>query len=1304
MKAAAYFQNRPSSDEYRALSPDLSEEECRRQFELLPEQYFRLYPKEKLARNAGLLASLGRKDSEGPQAPYHYVIEEAGEREIEVTVITFDRDSLFSLVTGALAAGGMDVQTGDIFTYREHDRNPTEVSAQSPGHRHRSRRAVAGFGYTRKVVDVFRGRNGDEQDNRRASSAAFRRELERTLEEVLGELFGDWNPAPDSRRTRPGAAENADTGVERAKEWTAELLSRRLLARREWFSPPQMFPIELDVGSASKPGDEKETARLHIRSQDTPFFLYTIGTVLSVHGISIEHVEIHTTDKAIEDTFYVRTRGGRTVTDEKLLRSLKLSILFTKQFTYFLWNAPDPYRALLRFETLLGEFRKVADEETVSSLIADSNVLRQLSRLLGASDFIWEDFVRLQYENIIPLLTGPRGAAEQNMSREALERELNGRLKGVQGFEDRKHILNEFKDWYTYLADLEHILGPDEGLPLLNNRLTDIAELVVGEAFRIAWDHLAGIHGIPQTVARLPAVYAVFGLGKFGGRALGYASDIELMTLFRDAGETGGPRKVSNTEFFTSLVQSASLIIESKQEGIYRVDLRLRPHGAGGPLAVRLNQFITYYRDEASSLEKLALARMRTVAGDAEFGAQVERLRDTILYEGGGIDIDELVKLRKIQAGKYDSTEGPNVKYGPGGLVDLEYCVQTLQVMDGGNKPELRTPYMSDVFSRLMELGTLDRKTAGSLERNYIFLRRLLNALRMLRGNALDLYLPRRGTSEFFHLARRMGYREENGISAEEQLWIDFQKNTALVRNFVENQLGSKAVILRGPGTIADLLLAEEPDPEQASLLFMQAGFGAPEKALANFLSLARLWEDRSRFVELSLFAWDELQQSPDSDMALNNWERFAAAHPDPVGHFSEAHLQPKRLEILLRIFAASQYMADLLIRYPQFFSVVTDPGKILIPMQYEDFYHDISAVRETCRGGSEEKWKRELRLFRHLNILRIGSRDVCYGAPLEEILVELSALAEAMVQSVLDYRLEKEEISSGTACVLAFGKLGGGELNYSSDIDLVILSGADGDEEMGISRRKLRRLARGLRSDLADVTENGFAYRVDFRLRPYGSSGDLVFTSAQMEEYYRRAADLWEFQALLKARAVAGNREMGEKLLAKLYQANLDQLEPLEIVNTVSEARSSLGNHRISASGSLNVKEAAGGLRDIEFLIQALQLIHARENPKLICGNTLEAIQKLRNADIMKEKTAAALSEHYHFLRRVEHFLQLLEDRQEHSLPDDPVELGALAGRMRWILAYPGDFDNQVRAVMSEVRGIFRTRVLEMRKEATKM
>lgn len=1369
MAKKPFFQKKPSPQEYTELLPDLPAEERRDQLDRLPDRYFLLFDRPTLTGYAEMLASLGNG------RPFLYEVRDAVPPEVEVRVVAFDREALFSMVAGALSAGGMNIESGDIFTYLPDEQAGAEAGAgrgaggQIAGARRRPplssrfRRAEK----PKKVVDVFRGRVGAEEFSSKEESLE---ELRRILGEILrifygGKTGGSGETGGTGEKPGPGAAggeEGARQAADLARERLAEELSRRLLVRRERGSAPKMYPIEMEVGSHAD-----GSTRLHVRSQDTPFFLYAFGTVLALHRISIEHVEIKTDIQGIEDTFFVRKSSGEAITDEKQLRSIRLSILFTKQFTHFLWNAPDPYRALTRFETLVRDFPLIPEEGAAGSLVADSKVLRRLSRLLGASDFLWEDFIRLQYENIIPLLSKERITAGIDTSREGLERELRGLLEEAQDFEGKKRVLNEFKDRYTYLVDLEHIIAPDADFMFLSAGLSEIAELVVRTAFDLAWERLVVAHGTPMTVAGLPTEYAVTALGKFGGRALGYASDIELLVLYRDTGETSGPKKITNTEFFIHLVRTATLIIESKREGIYRVDLRLRPHGSGGPLAVSLAQFVSYFRDEASSLEKLALVRLRAICGSSDFGAQVERLRDTLIYEGGSIDVEELIRLRRIQAEKYSSAGnkasggpngkyGPNVKYDPGGLIDLEYTLQVLQVFEGAAARELRTPYLHEVFAYFSGRGILDGKTVERLEGGYFFLRRLINALRMLRGNALDLYLPERDAPEFSHLARRMGYRSEEGtggVSAEEQLWIDFQKHTAVVRNFVERRLGAHAVVRAGTGNIADLLLGDAPggadgvrgdrlaagaqgeqlaagahETQEGSKdleiqrLFSGAGFRDPRRAFLNIRNIHRLWPDSSKFLETALLAWDYLRRSPDPDMALNNWERFVTAYPKGEGHFEEVYHQPKRLEILLRICAASQYLADHLTGNPGFFTLVTDPMKIRVPMTYRDFYEELTAIRwgsthedqgRISSGQSEqapdpEEWRRELRIFRHRHILRIGSRDICYGAPLEEITGELSSLAEAVVQGVLDFRLDEAAGSSGNPvlkpdalCILAFGKLGGGELNYSSDIDLVVLYDPDEKRISDDERKHLNRLVRRVRSDIADITENGMVYRVDFRLRPYGSSGELVFTPGQMEDYYHRAAALWEFQALLKARPIAGYKSMGRDLLEKIYTVVFSRLDQGEVINSVMRARRPPDR---AADRGIDVKEDPGGIRDIEFLLQALQLIHAGEDRALISGNSLEALTLLTEQGLLDQGAAGQLREAYRFLRRVEHFLQLLEDRQEHHLPEDPHALEALGGRMRWTQAGSGNFSEHLHSTMAAVSSIFLTTLEKSGLNHTKM
>lgn len=1251
-------------DGYRRLLPELSEEEAREQFSHLPARYFELFDPQELRSYGKFLAGL--TDS----TPYKISSTEHEGGLVEICLVTFDTDFLLSLVSGTLSAVGLNIVSGDIFTYRlQGGAGP----GRSAGGKPVRRRATAKLP-KRKVVDVFRGR----MPGPKAGPA----DRERLLDEVLSIVFSGGRP--DS--------------TERAKGRVAEELAARLSLRRETERPPQMYPVDVSVEEV-----DEELTGLRVRSQDTPFFLYTFSTVLALHGISIEHVEIETREKDIEDLFYVRVPSARRKNREQLSASLRLSVLFSKQFTYFLWNAPDPYGALRKFETLVREISLSGGEETVRSLVAEPAVLRRLSRILGASDFLWEDFIRLQYEHIVPLLSGERLSEDLDLSPEVLEEELDralaeaerraegGRAAGGETptriLEEKKRALNAFKDRLTYLVDLKHITEAEADFGFLSEHLSRIAELVVRRAFDSAWENLIGIYGVPRTVANLESEFAVAALGKFGGRALGYASDIELMVIYRDAGETEGPRRIDNAEFFSHLVKLAASLIESKREGIYRVDLRLRPHGGGGPLAVGFAQFASYFRHEASSLERLALVRLRATAGSKDFGAQLERLRDELLYRGGSIDVEELIRLRKVQAEKYLSGEKQNVKYGAGGLIDLEYTIQILQVLEGTDDRKLRTPYMHETFNRLSEKGSLDEETLSRLEESYFFLRRLINGLRMLRGNALDLYLPLRGSAEFLHLARRLGYRDAKGVPAEEQLWIDFQARTAVVRRFVEQRLGRHALSSAASGSIADLLLSEEVSTEEVQRIFGEGGFAEPARAFRNFAAVMERCPKNVGCIELALFAWDYLHRGPDPDMALNNWERFISAHPKPGELFEELYSQPKRLEILLRICGASRFLADMLMRDSESFSLVTDPEKIRVAMEYEDFFLELDEIRRSCGINDSLRWRRALREFRHRHILRIGSRDICYGVPLEEVVAELSGIADAVLECSLQFRLAHE---AERICILAFGKLGGRELNYSSDIDLVVIY----DDEAGkISRESgkthVERGIRELRADIAEVTEDGRVFRIDFRLRPYGSSGELLFPPAQLRNYYKRTAMLWEYQALLKARPAAGNRGLGRRLLEEIRAEAFTYLERQKIIASVAEARA-LKDGRGGNNKPVNIKEGEGGIRDIEFLVQALQLIHARTDPGIINENTLDAIALLRDRGHFNEDQAEKLMVDYRFLRRVEHFLQLLEDRQEHRLPRGPRALDALGRRMRWTNLCSGDFPSRLSATLKEVRTLF--------------
>jgi glutamate-ammonia-ligase adenylyltransferase len=398
--------------------------------------------------------------------------------------------------------------------------------------------------------------------------------------------------------------------------------------------------------------------------------------------------------------------------------------------------------------------------------------------------------------------------------------------------------------------------------------------------------------------------------------------------------------------------------------------------------------------------------------------------------------------------------------------------------------------------------------------------------------------------------------------------------------------------------------------------------------------------------------------------MALNNWERFLQALPDPGAHLRQILSQPRRLEILLSIFSASQFFADTLVRSPDLLEAIGRPDVINARRASAVLIEEMRGLSRSSPGLDE--WRDSLRRFRRREILRIGARDICLGVPTERIMEEISDLADGIIAASLERRLSEARRAGSEAppfCLVAFGKLGGRELNYSSDVDLLGICSNNGEMDP-VERASL--IMEALTGDLSTHTTEGYAYRVDLRLRPYGASGQLVFTLPALNEYYDRHAAMWELQALLKARAIAGDQMMGQEFLNAAKGRLLAPRASSEVAAAIDALRrEAMRSRSRSVLATTDIKTGLGGLRDIEFLAQGLQLSHAHDHPRLLCGSTLSALKVLAEEGILAKETSDQLAQDYIFLRRVEHFLQIYEDRQTHSLPRDPTQLRALARLM---------------------------------------
>ncbi len=1238
---------KPSLADLQRAAPGLNKAFLADFLNRLPVSYFAGFT---LSRQAEHAESLNRLTSRNP---VELKIEIKSEDRVECTVLAFDHPSVFTIITGLLSGLGLNIIEGDVFTYAPPSKQSTaalksrtDLSAGRASNHLRRRRIIDRF------VCV------PEQP-----TSMPMEKWRQLLQDKFNEIF----LILESREKRDK--------LSRAKRKVDELVADRL-ARLEQQTGGSIAPLAIEVDNQAGP-----FTRLKVVGEDTPAFLYAFGNSLALRGLSIEHVKIRTHGAKIEDEIDIVDDTGRRIEDEKRLNHIKLSALLTKHFTYFLGGSPNPFAALSRFEQMLDDILQLPEQGRWTDLLTEPRILQDLARLLGASDFMWEDFFRQQYESLLPMMAeqveGKEFCRPHGESAERLHREM----AAADSVEEKKRCLNEFKDREIYMIDLGHILSPGIDFKTLAASLTALAEAVVDQAAKIVYSYLTEQFGTPRTVAGLEANYTVLGLGKMGGGALGYASDIELLFVYDDNGSTDGDKELTNAEFFNQLVKHFISFIEAKQEGIFNIDLRLRPYGNDGSLACSLENFCRYYGSSgaAHAFERLALVRMRWVAGNKNIGHQLERIRNDVLYFSRALDLAELRNLRARQFREKNVAGRVNVKFSPGGLVDLEYDVQILQVMHGREYSELRTPRLHQALDALAGAGVLEQDEARQLTWAYDFLRQLINSLRMLRGSARDLFLPSTEAEEFSHLARRMGYKRGGKLSAAQQLRLDFDTCTATVRSFVERHFGRDSLPGPAVGNVADLVLSDQVNHQLARQVLGQAGYRNPDRALVNLRRLCRKEGSREIFARLAVLACDVLRYQPDPDLALNNWEKFMAGEKDPAAYYAMLLSQPRRLEILLAIFSASQFLADTLARNREFLEWLTRPEILHRFRSRQDMEEALRQELKEDENEEETEWLDRLRIFRRRELLRIGARDICLHLSTEQIIAELSNLAEAVLQTAFEKvarqlarQYSKTEDFLGLTegfCILAFGKLGGGELNYSSDIDLLALAlppslqAKDGESQFRIYSQLMERTC----AALSRPTGEGHAYRVDLRLRPYGKAGELVHTKDGLLEYYRNSAALWEKQALLKLRPVAGNQELGRGFLQQarqVLQEPRDKKEIAESIERMRQAAVKANNGRMIRQGA-DLKNGRGGIRDVEFLTQALQLELSPRDNSLIIGHTLRALRRLGEKQVLKPNIEEQLENDYLFLRRVEHCLQIFDDRQVHTMPTDKEEQTALARRL---------------------------------------
>ncbi len=566
----------------------------------------------------------------------------------------------------------------------------------------------------------------------------------------------------------------ARTGEEGAAQ--GSLAKRVASALADLSEPPRrLSPLHIEFDNDSS----DRCTVLQLRAEDSLGFLYELTNALALCEIDIKAMLIRTHGSIAEDTLLVAdARRGGKITSPARWQELRAAIVLIKQFTHLLPSAPNPEAALLHFRGFIAELFHQPNWVDELASLDRPDVLEALARILGVSDFLWNDLLRLQYANLFPLLKDLAGL-ESAKSKEELEVALSAELGPAEHRDERRHVLNAFKDREMFRVDMRHILGKISEFRQFAEELADIAEVVIARACAMGWDELTPRHGVPRLASGAPCRFAVAALGKCGGRELGFASDIELLFVYEDDSQTDGGDPVSNADFFIKLVEQVTASIHARQEGIFQIDLRLRPHGRAGNLAASKSALEQYFGPggPAWPYERQALVKLRPIAGNEDFGRNLAELRDRLIYTGQPFDHRAMQALRERQVRQFVTAGTFHAKLSPGGLVDLEYLVQSLQIRHGQAAAELRVPSTASAAAALCAAGYLSDAAHDQLQAAYWFFRRLIDALRMVRGNAQDLTVPPRSHEEFEFLARRLGYGSD---SSRLQSDIEFHNQAAL--------------------------------------------------------------------------------------------------------------------------------------------------------------------------------------------------------------------------------------------------------------------------------------------------------------------------------------------------------------------------------------------------------------------------------------------------------------------------------------------------------------------------------------------
>jgi [glutamine synthetase] adenylyltransferase / [glutamine synthetase]-adenylyl-L-tyrosine phosphorylase len=822
------------------------------------------------------------------------------------------------------------------------------------------------------------------------------------------------------------------------------------------------------------------------------------------------------------------------------------------------------------------------------------------------------------------------------------------------------------------------------GVEAILQELTDLAEAVVAVTLSYLEKQQAEIFGMPLDAHGEEQSLLVFAMGKMGGGELNFSSDIDLIFIFPDDGETTGRRHTSHYEFYVKVIRNLVKVLdEVTADGfVYRVDIRLRPFGQSGPMAMSFSGIEQYYQLQGRDWERYAMIKARLITGREHDRKYLQSMLTPFVYRRY-LDFSMIESIREmkamINAQMHSKGMKNNIKLGPGGIREIEFIGQTLQLIRAGREPELRARSLISVLRLLAEKNYLQKAEVEQLIQAYWFLRKLENRLQMQRDMQTHT-LPDDETS-----------RQRLCVAMQMQSWEELLAQLAhhqdavdhVFQNLIAHEDDDQETSVSAFALFWSQIDADEAKIKSVTSYLEAAGYSSVDTVIELLVQLRsgslvkHLADDTARLlmqVMESLVV--KIADYPDQVKLLDRVCRIIKALAGRKVYISLLNEYPGVQLQMLTLCSASEWFTERLIKYPILLDTLLSTAETF--RQQYDVEKLLNLELQRIEGDSThtdadlELQMDRMRQFKRQMVFTVAMLDVFYEEPVETVSDQLTELADVLLEKILDFSWQAMvqrygepgctidgEVFQPAMSIIAYGKMGGNELGYGSDLDIIFLHNSSGEKQYTTGEKSIdnqsffARVAQRVIHFLSTRTYSGMLYEADTRLRPDGHSGMMVSSIAAFEQYQHEKAWTWEHQALIRARFVTGNALIEQEFDRIRSSVLRQKRDSVSLLQEVVRMREKMRQHLTSNNAEFDIKQDAGGLVDIEFMTQAGVLIHAEQCADCIRHTaTLELINELTKVGWYDTDEAEKIADAYRYFRKLKNWQDLKCDADVSAVP----------------------------------------------------